>query len=59
MARKRFRNQWNARLAEREFQMGPPKPEAANIMAYVMERWAVGEPGDALRLIRQVRDRSG
>lgn len=48
-------NQWNWKAAEQEFELGWRPAQGSISMAYPMERWAVGRPDDALRLIRRAR----
>jgi tetratricopeptide (TPR) repeat protein len=54
-----FFNQWNWALAEKEYQIGASAsggPISEVLGGYEMERWAVGQPADALRLIRKYRE---
>jgi len=51
-----FFNQWNWTLAEQEYAVGfRSAPSAPELMAYAVERWALGHSEDALRLIREAR----
>jgi hypothetical protein len=50
-----FDNQWNWKAAEREYELGWRPAQGSISMDYPMERWAVGRPDDALRLIRRAR----
>jgi tetratricopeptide (TPR) repeat protein len=51
-----FFNQWNWTLAEQEYAVGfRSAPSAPGLMAYAIERWALGHSEDALRLIREAR----
>jgi TolB-like protein/predicted Ser/Thr protein kinase len=50
-----FWNQWNWTLAERQYETAIPSTTEPTSMGYVFERWAVGRPDDALRLIRKAR----
>ena len=51
-----FFNQWNLTLAEQEFAVGfRSAPSAPGLMAYAIERWALGHSEEALRLIREAR----
>jgi len=55
LASEAFWNQRNWALAEQEFATASRRPEAPLTMAYPLERWAVGHPEDALRLIARAR----
>ncbi len=48
-------NQWNWKVAEQEYELGWRPAQGSISMTYPMERWALGRPDDALRLIRQAR----
>jgi eukaryotic-like serine/threonine-protein kinase len=51
-----FFNQWNWTLAEQEYAVGfRSAPSAPGLMAFAIERWALGHSEDALRLIREAR----
>ena len=50
-----FWNQWNWPLAEQQYQMAMRAPAYRISLSYAFERWAVGRPDDALRLIREAR----
>lgn len=51
-----FFNQWNWTLAEQEYTVGfRSAPSAPELMAFAIERWALGHSEDALRLIREAR----
>jgi len=50
-----FWNQWNWRLAEQQYETALQSAADRSAMGYVLERWAVGRPDDALRVIRKVR----
>jgi TolB-like protein/Tfp pilus assembly protein PilF len=50
-----FWNQWNWSLAEQQYETALQSALGRSLMGYVLERWAVGRPDDALRLIRKVR----
>ena len=50
-----FWNQWNWSLAEQQYETALQSAADHSAMGYVLERWAVGRPDDALRLIRKVR----
>jgi tetratricopeptide (TPR) repeat protein len=51
-----FWNQWNWPLAEQHYQIAIRAPVYRNPLVYAFERWAVGRPDDALRLIRKARE---
>ena len=50
-----FWNQWNWTLAEQQYETAIHPSAERTSMGYVFERWAVGRPDDALRLIRKAR----
>ena len=50
-----FWNQWNWNLAEQHYEAALQSAADHSALGYVLERWAVGRPDDALRLIRKVR----
>ena len=50
-----FWNQWNWSLAEQQYETALQSAADRSALGYVLERWAVGRPDDALRLIRKVR----
>jgi eukaryotic-like serine/threonine-protein kinase len=51
-----FFNQWNWTLAEQEYAAGfRSAPSSPGLMAFAIERWALGHSEDALRLIREAR----
>jgi len=50
-----FWNQWNWTSAEQHYEIALQSAADRSAMGYVLERWAVGRPDDALRVIRKVR----